>query len=323
MTVLLAGAGPMAREYARILAALGVEYTAVGRGAGSAAVFEAATGTAPHTGGLSAFLAGGRMPAGFTAIVALPVPRLAAAVIELAEAGAGRILVEKPGGLDLAEIRTTARRLADLPARVFVAYNRRFYASVQAARAMIEEDGGPTSVHFDFTEKAITADGRDPDVLANWFLANSSHVVDLAWHLAGAPAGIAGLTCGSTPWHPAGAVFVGHARTDRGALVSWHADWTSAGRWGIDVRTRRRRLLLQPLEQLQVQERGSFTMKDVELDDEFDRAFKPGFHAQTAAFLSDRPESTPLLSYAEHADAVARHIQPILNPAGLSQAHDE
>jgi predicted dehydrogenase len=317
MSVLLIGAGPMAIAYGKVLNGLGVDWTAVGRGTASAAKFEAETGHKPRLGGLDAFLATHPSLADIATIVALPIPSLAGATKALIESGAQKILVEKPAGTTLAEIGDIGRVVSRTPAAVFVAYNRRFYASVAAARAMIAEDGGVSSFRMEFTEQVeqIMASGHESGVLRNWLLTNSSHVPDLAFYLAGDPLEATGLTEGALDWHPDGAVFVGHGRTASGAIFTWHADWTSAGRWGIDFRTRRRRLILQPLETLAVQEKGSFAITQHPLDDELDRRYKPGLYREVETFLCDDPAGRDLPTLAAHQDT-ARAWLRVVCPAG-------
>ena len=102
-------------------------------------------------GGLEAWLAGGAQPPE-AAIVCVGVEQLASAALTLLRAGVRRILLEKPGGIDAAAVMETAEAAASQGASVVLGYNRRFYASVAAARRMIREDGGPTSFTFEFTE---------------------------------------------------------------------------------------------------------------------------------------------------------------------------
>ena len=288
MKILLAGAGPMAIDYARVLGALGADWFAVGRGAASAERFAAEIGKAPMRGGLGAFLRDARGTIADAAIVALPIPELAGAAQALVGAGVKRLLVEKPAGLDFNEIRALTGFAEASGAEIYVAYNRRYMASTREAARMIADDGGVTSFQFEFTEVAerIVSSGKDPRVLAQWFLGNSSHVIDLAFHLAGAPAQLYAQASGRLNWHPAGAVFTGAGTTRDGVPFSYHADWSSAGRWGVDIRTARRRLILQPLEQLKMQMKGSFAIEDMTLDDELDRNFKPGLYRQSADFLA-------------------------------------
>jgi predicted dehydrogenase len=122
-------------------------------------------------------------------------------------------------------------------------------------------------------------------VLARWGIANSSHVIDLFLHLAGSPARIATERSGALDWHPSGAVFSGAGETETGALFSYAATWSGAGRWGLEVTTAHRKLVLRPLESLAEQETGSFTLRDVALEPE-PAETKPGLVAEVRAFLA-------------------------------------
>ncbi len=68
-------------------------------------------------------------------------------------------------------------------------------------------------------------------------------------------------------------------------FFSYHADWEAPGRWGVEVLTRKRRLVFRPMEQLQVVPLGSVRLENVELDDSMDKEFKPGLFMQAKAFL--------------------------------------
>ena len=66
-----------------------------------------------------------------------------AASAELAlQAGVSKVLVEKPGALHLGELEQLEATAAARSASVSIAYNRRYYASVRAARERIAADGG-------------------------------------------------------------------------------------------------------------------------------------------------------------------------------------
>jgi predicted dehydrogenase len=303
----------MAQAYGNALNAIGAAWQCVGRGAESATAFELASGKRPVEGGLAHFLARRPLPENTCAIVTLPLGDLSAATHALAKAGARRILVEKPAGVNLSEIKSAATVAVRSGMQAYVGYNRRFYASVIAARAMVAEDGGVTSFHIEFTEResASRLARYSAEILQNWILANSSHVLDLAFHLGGRPQSASGMTAGELSWHPAGAVFAGHGRTEGGALFSWHADWSSAGRWGVDLRTRSRRLLLQPLEELRVQYKDGFDLVPVTVDDHLDRQFKPGIYRQIEAFLSSDPAGRGLPTLQEHAEQASRWVSAI------------
>ena len=55
--------------------------------------------------------------------------------------------VEKPGGLSSTELDLKASTI-DANASIYIAYNRRFYASVIQAKKIIREDGGHFRVHL-------------------------------------------------------------------------------------------------------------------------------------------------------------------------------
>lgn len=306
--ILLVGAGPMAVAYATVLRALGRGPVVVGRGARSAAAFTAETGLTAAEGGLERWLSGqhGAPPA--TAIVACGERWVGIETRRLVEAGVGRILVEKPGGFDATDIVATARAAADAGADVRVGYNRRFHASVEAARGMIEEDGGVSSFSFEFTERSSVIETleKEDGVKDEWFLSNSTHVIDLAFHLGGRPDTWHAFAAGSLSWHPAGSKFTGAGRTAAGALFSYCADWSAPGRWGLEVNTARRRLIFRPLESLQVQHYGSMAIEPVPLDDRLDREFKPGLFRQVEAFLAGDSPHLPTLQ--EQADMLPAYL---------------
>jgi predicted dehydrogenase len=285
MSLWLVGAGPHARAYAKVLEASGESFLVIGRGAASAESFEAATGLPVLAGGLSAAL--GRLGAPQCAIVSVSFERLAEVAIELINAGTRRILLEKPGGLSVAQLSDVRDAAARAGAEVLIAYNRRFYAATQKARELIAEDGGAVSCTFEFTEWShiIAPMALPPEVKASWLVANSSHVADLAFHLCGLPKDWKSWHAGQLEWHPAAARFCGAGVTDRGALFSYHADWEAPGRWALEVMTRKRRLIFKPMEQLQVTVLASVKVEPVEIDDALDKAFKPGLYAETRAFL--------------------------------------
>ena len=282
----LIGAGPMSVDYARVLDALVVGYSVVGRSKRSALTFKEVTGKTVQAGGVSSAIESSTAPE--TAIVSVGIEQLARTAGLLIDAGTKRILLEKPGGLNSGELRGLCSRAQKRGVIVMIAYNRRFYASTLKALELIRSDGGVTSCCFECTEwsNQIGPLKKAPGIKETWFLGNSTHVADLAFFLSGTPMEWQGWHEGSLEWHPASARFCGAGRTDRGALFSYHADWESPGRWGIEVCTRRRRLVFRPMEQLHETLIGSVTVNPVDIDDSLDREFKPGLYRQTEAFLN-------------------------------------
>ncbi|WP_455272850.1 Gfo/Idh/MocA family protein [Rhizobium herbae] len=301
--LLLVGTGAMSAAYAKVLKALGQPFLAAGRGADRAEAFAREWGVTTDHGPLPEQL--GRMEAvPETAIVAVSATNLAEATAQLIEAGVRRLLVEKPVALNQADAEKLDVLARKTGAEVYVAYNRRFYASVDAARKIIDADGGVLSVKFDFTEARtrIEALDKDPAELGGWLFGNSTHVIDLAFFLGGHPKTLIAQSRGGLGWHPAGAIFTGCGTTDTGADFSYHSNWLAPGRWGVEVMTAKSRLILQPMEQLFVQNQQSFAVEAVGIEDTLDKEFKPGLYRQTEVFLS-RNADLRLMSLSAQAEA--------------------
>lgn len=311
----LVGAGSMAIDYSKVLQNQSVRFDVIGRGEASAQRFVKQTGTSVITGGLAKYLKHS-VDKPSAAIVAVGVEELAETTIQLMNHGIKRILVEKPAGLNLEQIEKVVRVAEVKNAEVFVAYNRRFYASVQKAQELITIDGGVSSFNFEFTEWGhIIQELNKPDeVKAMCFLTNSTHVVDMAFYLGGEPRESVSYTAGSLEWHPLAAVFVGAGRTENGALFSYQANWNAPGRWGVEILTKYRRFIFRPLEQLQVQNKGSIKIEQVEIDDVLDKAFKPGLYKQVETFLYNCNSSKDLLSLKRHRDMVKNVYMSIMDP---------
>lgn len=297
------GAGIIAQEYAKVLETLGREYIVIGRGEEKAKAFETALNHEVVVGGLEQYLsAQPQLPE--AVIVATNLGSLAATCKKLMQYGVRKIFSEKPGFLYPQECKEVASMADTTKTSLFLAYNRRFFASTLAAEQVIAEDGGIKSFNFEFTEwgHVIEKLNKPAADLENWFFANSTHVVDLAFFLGGIPTKWNAHTADELSWHKP-AVFAGSGITDKNALFCYQANWAAPGRWGVELLTAQHRLYLRPMEQLQIQNIGSVAINSVEIDDSLDKQFKPGFYRETEAFLNG--DWKRLCSIQEQRDHVA------------------
>jgi len=232
--ILLVGAGPIAQEYAKVLQALHAPLIVVGRGKESAKKFFANTGFQAEIGGVKLWLQKNNPPA--KAIIAVGEKELGETARLLIQSGVKEILVEKPGGFIADDIRKVGKLSGEKKAKVYIAYNRRFYSSVQKAIEIINENGGALSFHFEFTEwiHKIPATKKTAGIIHEWFLANSTHVIDLAFFLCGKPKKLTGYALAGFPWHNGSSIFTGAGVTEKNALFSYHANWESAGYRNFD-----------------------------------------------------------------------------------------
>lgn len=92
---------------------------------------------------------------------------------------------------------------------------------------------------------------------------------------------------GHLSWHPK-TKFTGAGLTEKNVLFSYHSNWESAGIWGLELNTYKRKIILRPLEEVQIQWKGSIQVEKHEMDISVDQEFKPGLYHQLTSFLADK-----------------------------------
>lgn len=284
MKVLVIGAGLIGLEYMRILNDLNVQFESVCRSKERAQQVKEETGFDIISGGVEQM--GKRLQEFSHFIVATDVDSSFEITSLLLTNNCSNILLEKPGASSINQFSRLYLDYSDSFSNVFLAYNRRNYSSIIKAQELAESDGGILSCHFDFTEwtHVIEAMNKPKFQLKNWFFGNSTHVIDAAFFIIGKPNKLQPISIGELSWHKP-SIFVGSGITKNNVAFSYHSNWQSAGRWSIEVKTRNRALRLMPMEQLFEQKTGTVTWEPVEINNEKDISYKPGFYKQVFEFL--------------------------------------
>lgn len=286
------GGGLMGIEYAKVLRELNKPFKIITRGSEKAnELKKLGFNCEIITGGLENYLNNSdTIPE--ASINAVGIESLTAITTMLIKAGVRKILVEKPGVAYADEIYSLNELANKNCANILLAYNRRFYQSVIEAKKIIAADGGVKSFNFEFTEWSHSIetlkDQKTQAELQNWFLGNSTHVIDLAFYLGGFPKEICCFVGGKNQidWHVASSNYSGAGVSEKGALFSYHANWKAPGRFSAEILTSKHRLIFRPLEKLQIQNIGSVAINMVEgVDYSIDEKFKPGFYLQVKNFL--------------------------------------
>ncbi len=287
-SIWLVGAGNMAVDYFKVLKDLNLNLKVIGRGSESAKTFEEKTNQDVFVGGLEKALKTFKAPDNI--IIAVGADHLFSTLkLVLNVKEVNNILLEKPGSLYKEEL-LEAQKIAILNnKKVWIAYNRRFYSSVIELKKLVDEEGGITSIDFEFTEWAfeISELKKNFEIKDRWFLANSTHVIDLAFFLIGLPReeSFCSYKNGKINWHQSGARFCGAGISQKGIIFSYHADWTSPGRWGLEINTSQSRYILKPLEKLKRIKLGNLNPEEIELENNLDITYKPGLFLQCKEFL--------------------------------------
>lgn len=202
-------------------------------------------------------------------------------------------LVEKPVTPRSAELIP----LIDDGDSVIVGYNRRFYSTVQAARAEVA-DGQPVMAHLTIPDAVQTPErpDDDPEYLLPFF-SNTVHGLDLARFVFGNlnVDHVMRLTNQSGAIYGIGAML----SANNGTVVQFTANWATPANFSLAIDRPGRRLELRPFEDGAIYEGMQVVEPTTEAPirtytpklarkvtlEERDWLFKPGFLAQAQALI--------------------------------------
>ena len=293
----LIGCGYMGKAYAEVLKARKFPFKVIGNSEKRAAIFEKEMDLKVIRGSIANALS--YLPAPKIAIIATNIPSLSSIAIDLMKSGVKRILIEKPGFIHFKDFEKLLDYQKKFQVEISIAYNRRFYSSTLKLLELIKVEGGIKSLSFEFTELSHTIKNLSfpKEVKENWLIANSSHVIDLAFYLIGLPKkdNWKAYFSGNLPWHPASSRFHGAGLSINNIPFSYYADWECPGRWSLDVMTLKNRYLLKPMEKLQRYKLGSNILENVLIDDNLDIKYKPGIYRQCSNFIENNLSFFPSL----------------------------
>jgi len=267
-SVLIIGSGFMAEQYSSTLYKLGItNVTIIGHSKNRVSKLCKKYEFTPLEGGFIKNLP--EVDVKDLVIVATPTQLLVKATEYAIKSGQKNILIEKPGALYSNELKSLKKNITSQKIRL--AYNRLCYPSFHKLIQLSKKEGGITSCNFTFTEwiNKIKFHAYPKIVLSRWGISNSLHVISMVMKLIGMPKKINCLQKGTLPWHKSGAIFVGSGISKKNIPFSYHSDWYSSGRWGIEVMTKENSYRLMPLEQLFRCKKGSTAWEPIYLKKSF------------------------------------------------------
>lgn len=282
-SIILIGTGPMAREYAIAFKQMNIhDVTVISKTEQETTDFSSTFNFKILHGGYENHLSA--LKQSDLVVIVTPIPQLLDAARIAINSGQKNILIEKPGSLYTKDLLSFSKQITDQ--RVRIGYNRLLYPSFHKLKSIIKNEE-ISSCHFDFTDWVHTIDfTRYPsDVYSRWGISNSLHVISMVMELIGMPKVLSPYHLGSLNWHPSGSIFVGSGISDRNIPFSYNADWESAGRWGIEIKTKENAYRLIPLEGLFVCHKKSVEWKEIPLEISYPN-IKPGIAEEIAAMLT-------------------------------------
>jgi predicted dehydrogenase len=308
-SILLIGAGKIAEQYAIALKAFGIsDVVVLSNTKEKVTQLCSKFNFVPISGGFEKHLH--EIPKKDLVIIATPIPMLLPCLESALNSGQTNILVEKPGSLYYNLLLPLIQNYPS--AKIRIGYNRLLYPNFHLLKELIENDDGITSCTFTFTEwiHKINFKNNLPDVYARWGIANTLHVISMVFDLIGMPKEITTYQSGYLDWHPSGSIFVGAGISKTNIPFSYHADWNSNGRWGIEVMTTEHSYKLAPLEEIYISPKGTTSWQRLSFKKAF-KDVKPGLAEEIASMLDDnlsKKIGLPTLSKAIMLNQIAEKI---------------
>ena len=295
MKILLIGSGQMSLEYAKILNFLKINYLVYSRRKHPLKKFIINKNVSTFVGKLDDLLEQKKIFFSHV-IIATSIDSLRNITIKILSKNIKNILIEKPGSLNLDELKEIKRKSKNQ--KIFIGYNRRFLSSVIKLKTILNKKK-IESINFTFNEQSqvIKKLKHSQKIKDNWVLANSSHVIDLAFYLVGLPKNISTLTFGKVDWHKKSSKFYGNGLSIKSIPFSYASDWNSPGSWSIELMTSDKKFILSPLEKIHYMDWKSFNVKEFQINSKFDKLFKPGLFLQTQNFLNGNHSDLCTIDY--------------------------
>ena len=136
----------------------------------------------------------------------------------------------------------------------------------------------PISCHFEFNERLHDLNPKEwsRDVLMNWALANSVHVINTVFKLIGQPSFIdvnkLNLNYSLTRYD----LYVGHGYTTSNVFFTFNSNWVVKGSWFIEIKSLNHSYRLSPMEELFVDGKSLIAAPS---------GVKPGFQNMLTSFI--------------------------------------
>lgn len=224
------------------------------------------------------------------------------------------ILMEKPAGYDVADAEAIYQSAQARGSRVFVALNRRCYASTMGVLEDLDNLEGPRFIKVQDQQdqtQALTA-GQPLIVVKNWMYANSIHLIDY-FRLFGRGRVIRVQPI--VPWHlDTPGVVISQIQFESGDLGVYEGIWNGPGPWAVTVTVPSKRWELRPLEQAAFQKRGERRVEIVE-GHPWDKIFKPGFRMQAERAVAATRGGTSELPMLSDAMKTMQLISAVFSPS--------
>lgn len=203
------------------------------------------------------------------------------------------ILVEKPAGLTVAELKDLIALQEEHKTIVQVALNRRFYTVFHNAVKAIGGTEAIDMIDVEWSERPVRAKqdkGYTDKMVEDLLIANSIHGIDLLNYYSGGIAEYTAFTSSKkSDYYRWNMTLSGVS--EKGVLVNFTNSWGSPVPWRVIMYTNDKRFEFAPLEGCKVYSNNADENISV-TPEEFDTQFKAGFHNQAESFFNSIKTAT-------------------------------
>jgi predicted dehydrogenase len=182
------------------------------------------------------------------------------------------VLLEKPPGYLPSIAQEIFDEASSLSKEVYVALNRRFYSSTNAALELVKGERHLIIQDQEDQNVALSI-GQPKEVVDAWMYANSIHIIDYALLFCRGEIISVRQIQGLNPYKPS--IVRSEIRFSSGDTATYIGVWQMPGPWAVQILTESARYELKPLEMLSIQNRGERQSISVPVDI-LDTEFKPG-----------------------------------------------
>jgi predicted dehydrogenase len=182
-------------------------------------------------------------------------------------------LLEKPAGYNLTEAKKIFYLSKKSNIKTFVSLNRRFFFSTQDLLNFISKDKSPRLINIVDTQSPKNVKDRFvKKVIDNWIFANSIHMIDyINIFCRGKLKKIENIFKKKNEIKVLKLVFTS------GDVCIYNQLWNRPGPWHVSVSNTNGFYKLEPLEELNVREKGNNSFKKIKTN-KLDLKLKPGFY---------------------------------------------
>jgi predicted dehydrogenase len=210
--------------------------------------------------------------------------------VDLLNQGVKEILAEKPLAYNSTELFFLKNLVEANKANLLIAYNRRFYQTINKVKDIALEDGGIDFISLDISERLWTWEPEwksKTEILSEYpLISQTSHMFDLVQYFLGEIKLLNVLTTGKFNYFDK-PKFIINCQSNDGILVNFYGNWAAPGNWQVKLSSKRTTFQFSNLENVSISKREvDSDVISFSKSEENSGNFKAGVLEEVQAFIN-------------------------------------